>query len=106
MEGYEFRAGVQRLSLIAEMVQATPIEEIGDYLSHAEAVAPLIEPDGDPTSRVRLGALRGFIAKASDFKRECELYRDRIQAASAAAGQARRELVDRNPTGSAATEAT
>ncbi len=98
MEGYEFRAGIQRLSLIAQMLEATPVEGILDYIGHAEAVAPLFDPDSFTRGSERLLALRGFISKALEFKRDCHLYRDRLNEAEAAAGRVRRELAERNLT--------
>ena len=96
MQGYEFLAGIQRLSLIGQMLEGTPVEEVLSYISSAEAVAPLFDPEMSLRGSERLTALRGFVAKAVEFKRECSAYHDRLSEAERAAGQTRRMLVERS----------
>lgn len=89
MEGYEFLAAIQRLSLIASMLEKTDVEGVMDHLGYAETVAPLFG-DADPA---RLSGMRGFVAKTLDYKRVCAAYRDQLSQAEATAGRTRRQLV-------------
>lgn len=89
MEGYEFMAAIQRLSLIASMMEKTDVEAVLSHLGYVDAVAPMfgLEPSGS----ARLMSLRRFVSKAAEFKTVCQEYRDRLSEAQELAGQTRRD---------------
>lgn len=93
MQGYEFMAQIQRLSWLAQMMEATPVEAVLEHISFAESVAPVFGAESQGIGASRLTALRGFVAKAVEFKRECALYHDRLHDAERAAAATRRELI-------------
>lgn len=99
MEGYEFLAQLQRLTLVANMLETTDVDGVAEHLSYAETVAPLFDAELYAHGSARLADLRRFVAKAVEFKRECRSYQNQLAEAERIAAARRRKLVAGPPRG-------